>query len=410
MRKWTLLTFLFFVGSLLPACGLIQPQSITAKVTSVVLETAVVTPAPPIDFEVHVDQRAPLLVARAVHTATRLTDGRVLLVGGSQASGEELASVEIYDPVSEKTASLAPLHTARRGHTASLLPGNRVLVVGGFNTSQASLTDAEVYDPSSNSWTVIPPLSSHGDSHTATVLNDGRVLVVGGKIRIVDCTDQVEIFDPKTNAWTNAAALPGERAYHTAVLLDDDRVLLAGGLSGTGAPAGGDALLYDPQANIWRPTGPMVTPRAFAQLVRLPDGRVLVAGGMALADLVSLTLTSSVEVYNPATNKWSALPYLSQPRYAFSLVLTPEGRVLAIGGLRDYAEHIKASSFISEIEGYDPQANRWSVVGRLPRPEVYGTVTLLKDGRVWMAGGASGLSGEDVGSLTWFITSSLAQP
>ena len=420
MRKRTFPAVLFFVGILLIACGLIQPQIATVEVTRVVRETVdvtrivratvLVTPKPPLVLKVDVTQGFPLLISRALHTATRLTDGRVLLVGGSQAPDEHLAVVEIFNPVTGKTGWAAPLHTARHGHTATLLPDGRVLVVGGYNVPQGWLTDAEVYDPSSNSWTVVPPPSPHGVSHTATRMKDGRVLVAGGCIGSGVCTDRVEIFDPKTNTWTKAASLAGDRASQTAILLDDGRVLLAGGGSETGAPAGGDALLYDPQTDAWAATGPMVTPGDFAQSVRLPDGRVLVAGGMAQADASSLAMTASAEVYDPASNTWTAVPSLSQPRYAFSLVSSSDGHVLAIGGARDHENNFKASSFIREIESYDWQANRWSVVGELPQPEAFATATLLMDGRVWVTGGLSGRAREDFSSGTLFLTPALVQP
>ena len=74
---------------------------------------------PPVDVTPGVALRFP----RMSHTATRLSDGRILVVGGSWASDQFLAEVEIFDPATGQTSLVAPLHTARHDHTATLLPG-----------------------------------------------------------------------------------------------------------------------------------------------------------------------------------------------------------------------------------------------------------------------------------------------
>ena len=337
--------------------------------------------------ELYVLRGPDLRIARAGHTATRLADGRILLVGGTQAPDVFLADVDIFDPVTGSTSQAAPLHKARTGHSATLLPNGRVLVIGGYSLPWGWIDDAEVYDPVAATWTVVSPLYSHGLTHTATLMRDGRVLVAGGNIGSSVFTERAEIFDPQTNSWTEAQALAGARANHIAQLLDDGRVLVAGGQSDPSGLVGGDAVLYDPQANIWTATGPMVKPRIWAQSVQLSDGRILVAGGMALDDMPTNTFTASVEIYDPASNAWSTAPSLSQPRYAYSLELLLNGQVLAVGGARDWECCWNIDSFVHAIEVYDPAANEWRWVANLPQPRAYPAVTRLSDGRIWLSGG-----------------------
>ena len=64
------------------------------------------------------------------------------------------------------------------------------------------------------------------------------------------------------------------RQYHTATLLADGRVLVAGDNSVTI-----DAEVYDPATDSWTATGPMIQPRQGHFATLLQDGRVLVAGG-----------------------------------------------------------------------------------------------------------------------------------
>ncbi len=334
------------------------------------------------------------------HTATRLADGRVLLVGGSRAVNDFLADADIFDPTTGRTLQVASLHRPRHAHSATLLPDGRVLVIGGYALPWQWLEDAEVYDPATDTWTVIPPQSSHGVNHTATVLADGRVLAVGGNTGSGRFTDQVEIFDPPTNSWSQVRSLPDVRATHTAQLLADGQVLVAGGQTNQYGVVG-DALLYDPQANAWAVTGPMVAPRLWAESVRLQDGRVLVAGGMTLDDMPLNKLSPSVEIYDPASHTWTAAASMRQPRYSHFLVLLSDGQVLVLAGARDWDCCWIDGSFVPEIECYDPAADRWLLAGQLPQPRAQAAAARLVDGRIWLTGGR--WSYTEHGSDSWFI-------
>lgn len=99
-----------------------------------------------------------MAVARHGHTATVLTDGRVLIIGGLDASGP-LAAGEVFDPA-QKTFSLAGnLVNARCGHTATLLTNGRVLIAGGQDAS-GPLASAEIFDPTDASGFRLLPATS----------------------------------------------------------------------------------------------------------------------------------------------------------------------------------------------------------------------------------------------------------
>ncbi|NBS79417.1 hypothetical protein EBS57_06315, partial [bacterium] len=84
---------------------------------------------------------------RYLHTATRLNDGRVLVVGGYDAGGRALSSAEIYNPSTGTWANTGGLRYARTDHQAVLLSSGKVLVFGGFDsTTEQSLSTAELYD------------------------------------------------------------------------------------------------------------------------------------------------------------------------------------------------------------------------------------------------------------------------
>ena len=66
----------------------------------------------------------------ALHTATLLADGTVLIAG--DPAGPRMDHAELYDPRSGTWTATASMVRGRHYHTATLLPDGRVLVAGGF--------------------------------------------------------------------------------------------------------------------------------------------------------------------------------------------------------------------------------------------------------------------------------------
>src|SRR5881394_3426286 len=75
-----------------------------------------------------VKELSPLVVPRTAHAATALTDGR-------DSAGNIVAVSEIFDPATETSTAGATLTTPRVDHTATLLPNGKVLVAGGTGAS-----------------------------------------------------------------------------------------------------------------------------------------------------------------------------------------------------------------------------------------------------------------------------------
>ena len=119
---------------------------------------------------------------RAFHTATLLTNGQILVVGGIDSTNTLLASAELYDPGTGVWTPTGSLHTARYEDTATLLSNGEVLVAGGQDTNEHALSSAEVYDLATGTWSLTGNMNVGRAGHTATLLSDGEVLVAGGLI------------------------------------------------------------------------------------------------------------------------------------------------------------------------------------------------------------------------------------
>jgi hypothetical protein len=90
-----------------------------------------------------------------------------------------LNSAEIFDPATNAWQPTSDLQQKRVVHTATLLTDGRVLVTGGMY-SGAGIGSAEVYDPGAGTWQTAGPLPQGRNQHTATVLANGQVLIAGG--------------------------------------------------------------------------------------------------------------------------------------------------------------------------------------------------------------------------------------
>lgn len=271
-------------------------------------------------------------------------------------------------------------------HTV-LTPDGRVMSYGSDTTgAQGALCQGamcyDVWTPSTNAHSLLLQAVTRATDlfcSAQVVLPGGRVLLAGGDARAVDLNHindgvtDVNFFDPSTNQITAGPPMFSARWYGTVVPLGDGRVLTMGGIDYTGAISGIPEI-YTPaqgqgpgswtnltQISSW--PAEYLYPRAFLA----PNGLVMVASANSLysidPDAPSMTQIGTL----PKTLNW-ALPW----------ALYNRGKVLLIAD--------DGSAVMLDVNGSTP------VITAVPGPganRIWGTATVLPDGKVLLNGGSA---------------------
>jgi len=303
---------------------------------------------------------SPLNTPRALASATTLDDGRVLVAGGARRLRRETsaalpitadpadleASFEIYLP-EKKLWIKKPMPEGMIFHSATLLSDGRVLLAGGGTgfSDQTASDRAYIFDPAGESvgdvYKVQSIMSVPRLGQAALLTPAGKVLLIGGAI--YPTASEIEEFTPDENGGVfSAKTLTGSRANlffeaASVIPLRPDEVLVAGGsffdgVSGLNPPSSENVRILSQisSSEISSSDGPpMSDARLMCRMVATADDKLVMAGGFGN---LSLDPVQSIDAFDPQ-GELNGIGPLSVARGGAAVLGVTGGRALLAGGL-----------------------------------------------------------------------------
>lgn len=259
---------------------------------------------------------------RYQHTQTKVSNETILVIGGYEGYGGEMALSEIEEinPITFEANVVAQLKHARGGHISIKLNDGRILIMGGSNGSQ-QLSSAELYDPETREIQLVQMNESR--SHfSASKIESGEVVVFGG---YGSNMASIEKFNPSENKFTRAGSMQYGRFIHASADLGDGRILIAGGYDGVFSMS--EAEIYDVNSQTSRIISPMSLKRDGHSFINLSDNRVLVLGGANKG-----IVTNATELFDPTTESFSVGPSLDYAIESYTVSFLSDEAIMIYGG------------------------------------------------------------------------------
>lgn len=212
-------------------------------------------------------------------------------------------------------------------------------------------------------WEEMNPMPLPRAGYIAGVVGE-RLLLAGGTYWEGDrkrWSNRTDFFDPVGNQWVAGADLPTPRADAACAVHSDKLYVFGGGAEGQ---ATADALIFNGKQWTSAETLRLPAARIYPVAALLGD-RVFVIGGLSVAGDYATAETTvwSLPLLGPARQTWTVHESLPGPKRSHFALASHRGRLYVFGGMT-----AKGSGFenLDDAYEFDPSANRWKQLPRLP--------------------------------------------
>jgi len=238
-------------------------------------------------------------------------NGLIYVVGamnGGFPNEVPLASIYIYNPVTDKWIIGPSIPQARRrGSAGVVVYNNKIYVISGITNGHWNgwVNWFDEYDPATNTWKTLPNAPRARDHFHAAVIND-KIYVAGGR-RSSTSTGQtfeltipeIDVYNFSTGIWStlpSSSNIPTPRAGGGTVALGNELVVIGG--ESTQPTAHKETEALNVATNVWRRLADMNQGRHGTQAIESNNGIYIVAGA---GNQGGSPLLSSHEAYYPSS-------------------------------------------------------------------------------------------------------------
>lgn len=208
-----------------------------------------------------------------------------------------------------------------RGYLTAQTVNGQVWALGGYSYDASSLrstyySTVEVFDPATATWSTAPSMPYKCDGLASATIG-GTVYVMGGRDSQNSQLGNVAAFDTSAGSWVTLPDLLTPRTRLTAQAVDGI-IYTFGGYYGEGNSEtfhyvnSAAVEAFNPSTGTWKPLTPMTTARNDLSSA-VVDGIIYVIGGSCGSQGTG-QLCNLVQAYDPATDSWTDVTPMNEPR------------------------------------------------------------------------------------------------
>jgi len=305
------------------------------------------------------------------------------LAGALLCCGPVLA--QRADPLPGQWGQKAPLLEPNSEFTLASSE-NKIYVLGGYPNGRISVKTVQVYDIATDTWALGPPLPEANNHGMAAAL-DGVVYLFGGQTdpqtAYVDTVYALDTRQGPQARWVRKSSMPIARSAGAAVV-HAGRIYVAGGRP----PRGHDFAAYDPQTDRWEKLPDLPSQRNHIAMELIGD-RLHVVGGRLGGGFQS-DKTAAHEVFDLKSRQWTVAAPMLKPRSGIN-------STMAFGCMHVWGGEESAGVF-PDHDVYNPRTDRWTALPNMVMPIHGVTGATFANGLIYVTGGGTQVGGSS-GSL-----------